>query len=88
MALTPEQAKAAEQPDGSDRTSGIKESEGVRLLNDEEARQHFDRSARRLLGISGEEFLRRYDAGEYDRELEDRELRGVMKLRMIENFVR
>jgi hypothetical protein len=38
----------------------------IRELNDEEARELFDRSARHHLGISGEEFLRRWDAGEYD----------------------
>ena len=31
----------------------------------EEGRQILDRAARRRLGISGEEFLRRWDAGEY-----------------------
>jgi hypothetical protein len=88
MALTPEQAKAAEQANGAAQPEEVEQSDGIRLLNDEEAREHFDKSARYLLGISGDEFLRRYDAGYYDRELEDRELRGVMKLRMMENFVR
>jgi hypothetical protein len=88
MALTPERADTSDQVNGSAPADETQESDGIRLLNDEEAREHFDRSARRLLGISGEEFLRRYDAGEYNRPLEDRELRGVMKLRMLENFVR
>ena len=88
MALTPEQADQADQVDNPDQVNGVDQVEGVRLLNDEEAREHFDGDARRLLGISGDEFLRRYDAGYYDRELDDRELRAVMKLRMIENFVR
>jgi hypothetical protein len=88
MALTPEQADRADQVDNADLANGAELSDGVRLLNDEEAREHFDGDARRLLGISGDELLRRYDAGYYDRELEDRELRAVMKLRMIENFVR
>lgn len=38
----------------------------IRELTDEEARKLFDRSARHYLGISGEEFLRRWDAGYYD----------------------
>jgi hypothetical protein len=88
MALTPEQADTAAKVNGSAPADDAQESDGIRLLSEEEAREHFDRSARRLLGISGDEFLRRYDAGEYNRELEDRELRGVMKLRMLENFVR
>jgi hypothetical protein len=35
------------------------------ILSKEEARAIFDEAIPRLLGISGEEFLRRYDAGEY-----------------------
>jgi hypothetical protein len=42
------------------------EIEGVKELTEEEARAYFDAQARRLLGISGEEFLRRLDAGEFD----------------------
>ena len=34
-------------------------------LNLEESRAFFDEKARQLLGISGEEFLRRWNAGEY-----------------------
>lgn len=41
-------------------------TEGVRFLTQEEARAHFDAQARRLLEMSGEEFLRRLDAGEFD----------------------
>lgn len=37
----------------------------VRFVNKTEARRSFDRVARRLLGISGTEFLRRLDAGAY-----------------------
>jgi hypothetical protein len=88
MALTPEQAKSAGQANGPVQADEVEQSDGARLLNDEEARAHFDGDARRLLGISGDEFLRRLDAGEYNRPLDDRVLRAVMKLRMIENFVR
>ena len=38
---------------------------GVVFLTPEEARELFDNRARMELGISGEEFLRRWDAGEY-----------------------
>lgn len=44
--------------------------EGVDLLTPEEAADLFDAEARRLLGVSGEEFLRRWDAGEF-RSTED-----------------
>lgn len=42
------------------------EIEGVKELTVEEARAYFDAQARRLVGMSGEEFLRRLDAGEFD----------------------
>jgi hypothetical protein len=37
----------------------------VRILTHEEAIAHFDEQARHWLGMSGEEFLRRWDADEY-----------------------
>ena len=37
----------------------------VRELSEDEARLEFDRQARRRLHMSGEEFLRRWDAGEF-----------------------
>lgn len=37
-----------------------------RALTGDEARAEFDRRSRRLLGMSGVEFLRRWDAGELD----------------------
>jgi hypothetical protein len=40
--------------------------EGVKELTREEGRALFEEEVQRLLGISGEEFLRRLDAGEYD----------------------
>lgn len=39
---------------------------GVRELNEEEGRALFDRVARYYLGMSGEEFLDKWDAGEID----------------------
>jgi hypothetical protein len=44
--------------------------EGVTYLSGDEARAYFEREIRRLLGMSGDEFLRRYDAGEYE-DMED-----------------
>lgn len=40
--------------------------EGVKVLSEAEGRALFDEVARHVLGISGEEFLRRWDAGEYE----------------------
>lgn len=38
----------------------------VRELSEAESVAFFEGKARQLLGISGEEFLRRWDAGDYD----------------------
>jgi hypothetical protein len=62
--------------------------EVVRFLDDDEAREHFERQAWRLLGISGDEFLRRYDAGAYNGPLEDREIDNVRAMIMMLDFVR
>ena len=62
--------------------------DGIRFLDDDEAREQFDREARRLLGISGDEFLRRYDAGEYNGPLEGRMTSDVMMMLMMLDFVR
>lgn len=37
----------------------------VRFFTEAEARAFFEQEVQRLLGISGEEFFRRWDAGEY-----------------------
>ena len=61
---------------------------GIRLLDDDEARQQFDRQAQRLMSISDDEFLRRYDAGEFDDLQDDRQQDAVMKLAMLTDLVR
>jgi hypothetical protein len=38
---------------------------GVRFTSPEEGRALFDRQARALVGMSGEEFIRRWDAGDF-----------------------
>jgi hypothetical protein len=38
---------------------------GVRFVTPEEGRAIFDEEARRVKGMSGEEFIRRWEAGEY-----------------------
>ncbi len=61
----------------------------VRQMTWEEGRELLDRHARRYLGISGEEFIERWDKGEYD-DPDDRTKNppGVMELAMILPFVR
>lgn len=46
------------------------EDEGV-FLEGDDARAYFDAEVRELVGISGEEFLRRLDAGEWDDVIDD-----------------
>jgi hypothetical protein len=57
------------RPDNDDRQQethmATEAQNGIVWLSDEEAVAFFDRNARALLGISGEEFLRRWDAGEF-----------------------
>jgi len=55
----------------------------IRFLGDDDARAYFDAQSSRLLGISGEEFLRRYAAGEYAATTDAAEQRAVMKLAML-----
>ena len=52
----------------------------VREATLEEGRTLLDRRARRYLGISGEEFLRRYEAGEYDADPDAPGLQNVVAL--------
>lgn len=55
----------------------------------EEGRKLLDWQARRYLGISGEEFIERWDKGEYgDPDDRTRNPPGVMELAMILPFVR
>lgn len=54
----------------------------------EEGREIFDRQARKALGISGAEFLRRWDAGDYRRVADDADGRKVRRLAMLMPFAR
>jgi len=51
-------------PEDADATTG-ENDEHLEYLSDEEARKIFDEAARYYMGISGDEFLRRWDAGEW-----------------------
>ena len=61
---------------------------GIQWLTDEEARAIFDEQARKTMGMSGEEFLRRWDAGEFDAIADDRDHPEIMRLVMLINFAR
>ncbi len=57
-------------------------------LTPAEGRAFFDAKCRRELGMSGEEFLRRYDAGEFDGIDEDEFGRKVIRVEMSIPFAR
>lgn len=61
---------------------------GFVQLTPEEGRAFFDAKCRRELGMSGEEFLRRYDAGEFDGIEEDEFGRKVIRVEMSIPFAR
>src|SRR4051812_32292921 len=51
--------------DGPDHPDTLDSFGGIRWLSPEAGRQYFEDEVRKRLGISGDEFLRRLDAGEY-----------------------
>lgn len=57
-------------------------------LSREASRAFFDREAQRRLGVSGEEFLRRWHAGEYDAMVDDPDHPEIMELAAIRSFGR
>jgi hypothetical protein len=75
MALSHESVDDEESPDN-----------GIIWLEGDEARAYFDKSARDLLGMSGEEFLRRLDAGEWEEVIDDGEHSDHLFLAMMRSF--
>ncbi len=59
-----------------------------RELSPEEGRAFFDQRARALVGMSGEEFIRRLDAGEFDAILDDPDHDAYMRLALLSPFGR
>jgi hypothetical protein len=59
------------------------EDSRVRFLDDEESHQLFDSEARRLMNMSGEEFLRRYDDGEFKDQMDGPLHRNLVTLAML-----
>ncbi len=64
------------------------QAETPSVLPPEEGRALFDREARLWLGLSGEEFLRRWDAGEYRNLPDTLEGRNVLRVIFLLPFVR
>jgi hypothetical protein len=59
------------------------ESPPMVWLTPEKARADIDRQAREIAGVSGDEFIRRLDAGEYDGTPDDAEHRDLIHLSML-----
>jgi hypothetical protein len=55
----------------------------VLWVSPEDGRRMFDEAARKYAGISGEEFIRRYDGGEYSTVPDDEEHRMIIELGML-----
>lgn len=68
-------------------TAACTETE-IEWLTDEEARTIFDEQARKTMGISGDEFLRRWDAGELEAIADGPDHPAVMRLAMLISFAR
>lgn len=66
------------------RTEMATKNDGAQMTR-EEARQVFDRQARKLLHMSGRDFVREYDARKFDRR---REEPAVRRLEMLLPLVR
>ena len=56
---------------------------GVHIATELEGHRLFDHQARRTLGISGEEFLARWDQGDYRQIADAAEARKVHRLAML-----
>ncbi|HUG62166.1 MAG TPA: hypothetical protein VMP03_09980 [Methylomirabilota bacterium] len=61
---------------------------GVHFMSEKEGRYLFDVQARKNFGISGEEFLARFDAGEYDAITDMDEIHRFNRMVMMMSFVR
>ncbi len=58
------------------------------IVSREKGRRFFDQQARALVGLSGDELLRQWDAGEYASQADDPDHANVMYLAMLIPFGR
>jgi hypothetical protein len=72
------------QPDHDDEP----DISGIRFSSPEEGHRLFDEQSRELLGISGSEFLRRWDAGHYQPVPDTAEGKNIRRLAMLMPFAR
>jgi hypothetical protein len=69
----------------TDKTHTDDEDDIVEFFTDDEAAALFERMAQHYLNISGEEFLRKWDAREYG---DDTDRHGIMDMAMLIPLVR
>lgn len=62
--------------------------ENFHWLTVEEERAHFDTQAREIVGLSGEEFLRRLDTGDYRDLLDDPAHADITYLALLSHIAR
>ena len=90
MATKAERLREREEPEEPLAGEGYRfepyEIDGIYFPAPEEARAIFHARARYELGISGEEFLRRWDNGEYQPAPDDTEGRKVERVAMMISF--
>lgn len=60
----------------------------VELFDPAEMRLAFDAEARRSIGMSGDEFIRRWDAGEFPANADDGERPEIMRMALLISFGR
>jgi hypothetical protein len=58
------------------------------FVDPEEGRRLFDEAARESVGMSGEEFIRRFDAGEFSEIPDDAAHRNIIELTLLIPFGR
>lgn len=69
-------------------TTAERTDQRIEWFSPEETREAFDASAREWFGMSGEEFIRRWDAGEFDAIADDADHPQVMWLATLIPFGR
>lgn len=55
----------------------------LHMMTKDEARQMFERQAQRWLGMNGEEFLRRWESGQYDETDDSRVLQVALLVPLV-----
>lgn len=72
----------------TDDTNDFEAPPGIQMLSADDGAALFDRQARSLLHISGAEFLRRWDRGDYRPVPDTAEGRKIRRLVMLMPFAR